>query len=113
MLTIEKLKAFGADTDEALARCMNNEQFYLMLVNKVLGADSFERLDAAVCAGDLDETFAIAHTLKGSLGNLSLTPLFDAVAEMTELLRAKTDTDYAPYIDRIKSLEKQLKELSE
>ena len=112
MLTVEKLKAFGANTDEALARCMNNEQFYLMLVNKVLGTDSIERLDAAVRAGKPDEAFEIAHTLKGSLGNLSLTPLFSVIAEMTELLRARADVDYSPYIEKIKSLEEQLKELS-
>ena len=31
---------------------------------------------------------------------------------LTELLRAKTDVDYSPYMERIKSLEKQLKDLS-
>ena len=32
MLTIEKLRTFGADVDEGLARCMNNEGFYLRMV---------------------------------------------------------------------------------
>ena len=33
MITIDKLQQFGADTREGLGRCMNNEAFYLRLVN--------------------------------------------------------------------------------
>lgn len=113
MLTVENLKAIGVNTDEGLARCMNNEQFYLMLVGKALGNDGVERLDQALKNGNLDEGFEIAHSLKGVLGNLSLTPLYDAVVEITELLRARTELDYTPYMDKIKTLEKELKDLCE
>ena len=113
MLTIEKLKEFGADTSTGLERCMNNEQFYISLIERVLEDDSVERLEEAINAGELDNAFKTAHSLKGSIGNLSLTPLYDAVVEITELLRARTDTDYAPYIEKIKSLREQLKKLAE
>ncbi len=36
MLTIESLKAFGANTEEGVARCINNEAFYLKMVGMVL-----------------------------------------------------------------------------
>ena len=112
-LTVEKLKEFGANAEAGLERCMNNEKFYISLVEKVLDDDSVEQLEEAINAGELDKAFTIAHTLKGSLGNLSLTPLYDAAVELTELLRKRTDTDYTPYIEKIKSLRKQLKDLSE
>ena len=112
MLTVEKLKVFGANTDEGIERCVNNEQFYLSLVEKVINDDSVERLESAINAGELEDAFKIAHTLKGSIGNLALTPLYDEVVGITELLRARTDTDYTPYIERIKELYKQLKDLS-
>ena len=32
MLTIDKLNAFGADTQTGLGRCMNNEAFYFRLI---------------------------------------------------------------------------------
>ena len=32
MITVEKLKQFGANTSEGLERCLNNEAFYLKLV---------------------------------------------------------------------------------
>ena len=112
MLTIDKLKEFGANTDDALERCMNNEQFYLMLVEKAMNDDSLERLDSALKDGNLDEGFEIAHSLKGVLGNLSLTPLYDVVVEITELLRSRTQTDYEPYMQKAFELKNRLEELS-
>ncbi len=32
--------------------------------------------------------------LKGVLGNLSLTPLYEKASEITELLRARSEADY-------------------
>ena len=112
MLSVEKLNEFGADTNEALERCMNNEQFYLMLVEKALKDDSLERLDLALKDGNLDAGFEIAHSLKGVLLNLSLTPLYEVTAEITELLRSRTQTDYSPYLEKAFSLKNKLIELS-
>ena len=75
-MTIDELKAYGANTAEGLQRCMNN--------------------------GDLGAAFAAAHALKGSTGNLSLTPIFAPVCEITELLRARTQTDYTALVSRIR-----------
>ncbi len=87
MITLETLKAFGADTASGLSRCMNNEAFYLRLVKMELNDPNFDRLRAALDSGAAREAFDAAHALKGALGNLSLTPLYEPVAELTELLR--------------------------
>ncbi|MBE6741876.1 MAG: Hpt domain-containing protein [Ruminococcaceae bacterium] len=113
MLSVEKLNEFGANTNEALERCMNNEGFYIMLVEKALKDDSLERLDSALKSGNLDEGFEIAHSLKGVLGNLSLTPLYEVIVEITELLRSRTQTDYSPYMEKAFSIKNRLIELSE
>ena len=52
MLTIEKLKAYGANVDEGLSRCMNNETFYLRLVNMAADDAGFERLRTALEKND-------------------------------------------------------------
>ena len=101
MLTIETLRESGADVDAGLKRCMNNEAFYLRLVPMALNDAGFEKLGAAVSAHDLDAAFEAAHALKGVLGNLSLTPLYEPVCEMTELLRARTEADYAGMLEPI------------
>ena len=101
MLTIEKLRAWGADVDEAMERCLNNEAFYLRLVDKALQDPNFDKLKDAVGTGDLDKAFEAAHAIKGVLANLALTPILDPVREITELLRARTQTDYVPLLTDI------------
>ncbi|MBQ9300787.1 MAG: Hpt domain-containing protein [Clostridia bacterium] len=96
MITIEKLAAYGADTKSGLARCMNNEAFYLRLVNMELADANFDKLRAALAAGDAHGAFEAAHALKGTTGNLSLTPVFDPVSELTEKLRG---ADVLPDLD--------------
>lgn len=102
MLTIDFLKDYGADVGEGLQRCMNNEAFYLRLVGMAINDKNFEALETAVAARDLSAAFEAAHGLKGVLGNLALTPLYKPVYDITELLRAGTDTDYAPLLSEIR-----------
>jgi HPt (histidine-containing phosphotransfer) domain-containing protein len=87
MLTLEKLSAYGADVKEGVARCMGMEDFYLQLVGTMLGDGNLSILEEAVAEGDVKRAFDAAHSLKGSLGNLELTPLARPVTEITEKLR--------------------------
>ena len=100
MLTTENLRKYGANVDEGLKRCVNNEQLYLTLVNRFLDQNTFPDLKAAILDHDLEKAFHIAHSLKGVIGNLSLSPLYDVIYQMTELLRNRTAMDYSDYIQR-------------
>ena len=91
MLTVESLKAYGANTDEGLGRCFNNEAFYLRLVGMGLADANFDRLKDALAARDSKAAFEAAHALKGSIGNLALTPIYNPVSELTEKLRGQAD----------------------
>ena len=102
-MKLDDLAAFGVDIDEGLKRCMNNEAFYLRLVDTLKQETRFDALKAAVEEGDLDAAFEAAHALKGVLGNLSISPLYGPICEITELLRAKEDADYASLVDPIMS----------
>lgn len=102
MATIEDLKRYGANTDVAVSRLMGNEDFYLRLIPKVFDDRSFDLLYESIDNRDLTKAFEAAHSLKGVLGNLELTPLLKPVIEITELLRSKQDADYSGYIDEIK-----------
>jgi len=111
MLTIDSLKALGADTDEGLARCLNNEEFYLRMVGMALSGDAYEKLRKTVESGDLDGGFEKAHALKGVLTNISLTTLAAPVIEITEALRSRRDIDYSELLDRIDAELKRYREL--
>ena len=103
MLTIDALREFGADVDDGLARCMNNESFYLMLVRKAAETERLSQLEIQLQAGNLDAAFETAHALKGLYANLSLTPLTKPVSELTERLRNRTDTDHSALLAEAKA----------
>jgi len=103
MLTIDKLREYGANVDEGLARCMNREDFYIMLVGKVLEDTKIKELESQLNEKDLDSAFETAHALKGMYANLSLTPLAEPIIEITELLRKRTDTDYSELLEKAKT----------
>lgn len=96
MITLEKLKEFGADVKGAMERCLNSEDFYLKLVRMELEDPNVARLRDSLAAGDTKAAFEAAHALKGAMGNLGLTPITAPASELTELLRhpdGPVDTD--------------------
>lgn len=111
MITLEQLRAWGADVDDAMPRCLNNEAFYFRLVGKAIEEPSFDRLREALEAGDLAKAFDLAHALKGVTGNLALTPIDRPVREITEFLRSRTEMDYQPLLSEILAQRDALREL--
>ena len=112
-MTIDDLKAYGANTEEGLHRCMENESFYLSMVRMIPGDQGFQKLYDAIDSGDLKTAFEAAHSLKGSTGNLALTPIYEPAAEITELLRANTQTDYSALVSAIRAGRDELERICE
>lgn len=100
-MTLDDLIAYGANVEEGMSRCMNNESFYLKLVESIKQERGFDELEQAVADGRLKDAFEIAHALKGVLGNLSLTPLYDPMCEITERLRDQGEADCTELLDNI------------
>lgn len=101
-MTVNDLTAYGADTEDGMKRCLNNEGFYIRMVKMIPGDPNFQKLYDSIDANDLDAAFEAAHALKGSTGNLALSPIFDPVCEITELLRSRTQMDYTPLVTKIR-----------
>lgn len=59
-------------------------------MGKGLKDANFDRLREAMAAKNSPEAFEAAHALKGSIGNLALTPIYEPVCQLTELLRGKS-----------------------
>lgn len=113
MLTVDKLREIGVQPEDGLKRCLNDEGFYLSLVKMVPADAGFQKLQDALAQQDLEGGFEAAHALKGVLGNLSLTPLYEPVQEITELLRSRTEMDYAPLLAAIAEQREILEKLCE
>ncbi len=101
MLTVDALRAYGADVTTGLARCVNRDSLYLRLVKMVPSNDGFAKLEAALAAHDYEAGFQAAHGIKGAVTNLALDPLSKPVIEITEHLRAKEEMDYQPLLKEI------------
>ena len=95
MITIEELRSAGADVETGLSRCLGKEDLYIKLIGMGLGDAKFEELGSALGAGDLARAFELCHALKGVIGNLAITPLYQALSDMTEKLRAQEAADYS------------------
>lgn len=102
MLTVETLRAYGANTEEGLARCLNNEAFYLRMVGMMAEDGHARALADAVAKQDWKAAFEAAHALKGSLSNLALRPALDAVTAILEpLRRQEARADYPQMAQRV------------
>lgn len=95
--------AYGADYGATMRRFMGNETMYLRLLDMLFRDENLEKLGSALDAGDLQAAFEAAHTLKGVVGNMGLTPLYEAVCVMVEPLRAgEPREDYQEQYQKIR-----------
>lgn len=105
---VEKLQQWGCNTEEALERFVGDNDLYIMCMNLFIGDGSFDELGKAIESNDIDAAFNACHTLKGVAGNVSAGPLFEAIENLTERLRAKDGTGMAEDYQKIIALKDEL-----
>lgn len=86
-----KLKDAECDVEGALARFLDDEDLYVQFYSELLSDEAFANLGNALEEGRLYDAFEFAHTLKGIIGNMGLTPMFELVCDIVEPLRINTD----------------------
>ncbi len=86
---LEKLMHWGIDLKGVRARFLNDDALYVDCLQEFSQDTAFEALESAVQDEGYAEAFEHAHTLKGVAGNLGLIPLYDALSDLTECLRAQ------------------------
>ncbi|MGN0350083.1 MAG: Hpt domain-containing protein [Roseburia sp.] len=87
----DRLRDWGCDIDGAMARFLNDEELYVECLHTVIDDEAFTKLEEALNNREIDQAFHWAHTLKGVLANMGLTPIYDVVAKIVEILRAGSD----------------------
>ncbi len=110
-MTVDALRQYGANVEEGLARCLNNEAFYLRLVGMSLNDSGFGELETALAASDWKAGFEAAHKLKGVLSNLALTPILEPVSSLTEKLRACQPCEFEAELAAIRAERDSLRSL--
>lgn len=84
----ECYSSIGADYEDVTKRLMN-ERLVKKFVLKFLDDKSYESLSTSLKAGDGEEAFRAAHTLKGVCQNLGFTSLYEVTHVITEKLRGR------------------------
>jgi chemotaxis protein histidine kinase CheA len=82
-----KLKEAECDVEGALARFLGDEELYEQFYGELLNDEAFGKLGLALDERRISDAFEYAHTLKGIIGNMGLTPLFETVCDIVEPLR--------------------------
>lgn len=85
----EIFEAYGADYQATMNRFMGNETMYLKFLDMLFQDDNLQKLGSAINDNNMNSAFEAAHTLKGVVANMGLTPLYSAVCAIVEPLRAE------------------------
>lgn len=110
MSLLDDLKALGVDIDEGVGRLGGNSALY----EKLLG--SFQKtMDAHYVGLDFDmndyaATTDNAHAIKGTAGNLSITPIYKAYTDIVDLLRAGKPEEAKAVLEKILPVQEEIME---
>lgn len=88
MSVLEELKELGVDIEDGLKRLNKNEALYTRLLGTFVKTMKAKVISPDFDANDCTEAIEIAHAIKGTAGNLSITPVYEAYSKIVDLLRA-------------------------
>ena len=88
MTVKECYEQMGADYEGLLSR-LGSEALIKKFAVKFLADGSFQDLKTSLEAGEAEQAFRAAHTLKGICLNLGFDNLYNPSEELTELLRGR------------------------
>lgn len=100
-----ELREYGCDMDGAMDRFLNDVELFDKCLDSVLADEAFENLGKALNEGQVRPAFEYAHTLKGVIGNMGLTPLYEIIVQIVEPLRVGSSDGM---IDKYKELMTEL-----
>ncbi len=100
-LLFEKLREQNCDVEGALARFLDDEELYVQFYKELLNDKLFTELGLAINERRISDAFDCAHTLKGVIGNMGLTPMFETICDIVEPLRVGSTEGVSPKYDEL------------
>ncbi|MEG1621723.1 MAG: Hpt domain-containing protein [Oscillospiraceae bacterium] len=110
---LKKLNDYGADVEGAMGRFLDDVDLYKTCFKTLVEDEAFVKLGEELKAENYEQAFEYAHTLKGVIGNMGITPLYRVICSIVETLR-KNELDglQGYYADAVEQLN-QLKAMQE
>lgn len=84
---LDELKIWGVDIEDASSRCLNNVALLERMLKKLPSSVKSIEVLPLIEANDIAQAIVNAHTLKGVMGNLSVTSLYNLYTNIVNLLR--------------------------
>lgn len=110
MNLLEKLKDYGINAEEGLARFMGNEGLYTRMLKKLPHEIESHGVLPFMESGDFKTALENAHALKGVSGNLSVVPLYEAYDDIVKLLRAGDNEEARAVMEGLLPVQKDVVE---
>lgn len=105
---IDELVDAGVDIDDALKRFMGNSALFEKLVKKL--PENIKKYEVAEYfeKKDYESALSSAHSLKGTMGNLSVKVLFDGYTQVVNYLRANQNEEAEKVFEEILPVQKKI-----
>ncbi len=101
MDVLEELKTLGVNVEEGLKRLNNNEKLYRRLLGSFVKAISVNYVGVDFDSADCQSAIEKTHTIKGTAGNLSITPIYEAYSQIVDLLRTGKPEEAREELEKI------------
>lgn len=101
MNLFDELRTLGVDIDDGMKRLMGNEGLYKRMLGLFVKTLRNQYLPADFDASDCTEAIEKAHSIKGTAGNLSITPLYEGYNEILTLLRTGKPEEARVILEKI------------
>lgn len=105
---LEELKALGVNVDEGVKRLNKNEKLYIRLLGSFTKTIAERYVEPDFDTTNYEDVKERAHAIKGTAGNLSITPIYEAYTEIMDLLRADKPEEAKVLLQKIMPVQNQI-----
>ena len=108
MNLLDELRTLGVDVDDGLKRLMGNEKLYKRLLGSFVKMIRTQAVDPDFDENEYTEAIEKAHSIKGTAGNLSLTPIYESYSEILNLLRTDKPAEAKAVLAKVLPVQQEI-----
>lgn len=108
MSLFDELRDLGVDVDGGLKRINGNEKLYTRLLGSFTKTIKQHNVQADFDASDCTEAIEKTHAIKGTAGNLSITPIYESYTKIVDLLRGGKPEEARAILKEILPVQEQI-----
>lgn len=108
MSLLKEMETLGVNVDEGLSRLMGNAALYERMLATFAKMMKQTAFSPDFDCNDYAQITEKAHAIKGTAGNLSITPVYEAYSEIVRLLRENQPKQAKKELENILPLQQEI-----